>query len=71
MGVNGCEWVFERYQLGKLLFHVVRDLVLPGIDPFWVLRDRQDRAMSEAGFSRHVQHCYGVGELIIKANRES
>lgn len=70
-GVNGCEWVFERYRFGKLPSHVVSDLVPPGIDPFWVLRARQDRVMSKAGFSRHVQHYCGVGELIVKLDRQS
>lgn len=63
---SGCQWMFERYRFGKLPSNVASELVPAGVNPFSVLRGRQDRALSRASFLHHVQHCYGARELVAK-----
>ena len=68
---SGCKWMFERYRFGKLPSNVASELVPVGVNPFSVLRGRQDRALSRADFLHHVQHCYGARELVAELARST
>lgn len=63
---SGCQWMFECHRFGKLPSNVASELVPAGVNPFLVLRGRQDRALSRASFLHHVQHCYDARELVAK-----
>lgn len=58
--------MFECHRFGKLPSNVASELVPAGVNPFLVLRGRQDRALSRASFLHHVQHCYDARELVAK-----
>lgn len=60
---RGCEWVFERYRLGKLTSHLISSLVPQAVDPFRFLLAMQ-HCWSKAEFLVHVKHCYGARKLV-------
>jgi hypothetical protein len=64
----GCKHTSDAYRSAQLSSHMISEIVPPGFSPYFWFQGTLNRARSTSEHLHHIQHYYGVQQLIARGD---
>ncbi|KAF3392373.1 hypothetical protein DPV78_010583 [Talaromyces pinophilus] len=64
----GCKHTSDAYRSAQLSSHMISEIVPPGFSPYFWFQGTVNPARSTSEHLHHIQHCYGVQQLIARGD---